>query len=449
MRIDRLEICNFKKFSDYVLNLHPQFTLLVGDNGTGKTSLLDALAIAAGVWLVNPPDTTLVNSKRNILTDEIRLEAVGSEDITQFIEHKPVQIKAFGQIGDQSCICWLRQIKADGSKTSNQEAKEALTIIGDLYKRDQSGEKIWFPVIAYYGAGRAWLPSNASKAKSKLDKSISRRWNAFYDCFEERIRLVDLQNWFQREALASVKRQGRIRPSYEVVKFAILRCIPGSDNLWFDPDRSEIVVSIGNQPIPFSNLSAGQKMMVALIADIAIKVVTQNASFLPEKLNIDSNALPEILEKTSGLVLIDELDVHLHPKWQRQVVDDLKTTFPSIQFICTTHSPFIIQSISQGELRSLDIEDVQNLEYENQSIEDITEDIQLVEVPQQSLKARELAKATERYFELLQKPSEHGSEELASAEADYRQAAEAFSANPGLTALLKLEAMAKAKEQTE
>jgi predicted ATP-binding protein involved in virulence len=52
MRIDRLEITNFKKFSTYTIDLHPQFTLLVGDNGTGKTTILDALAIAAGVWLV-------------------------------------------------------------------------------------------------------------------------------------------------------------------------------------------------------------------------------------------------------------------------------------------------------------------------------------------------------------------------------------------------------------
>ena len=98
MRIDRLEIKNFKKFSDYTLELHPQFTLLVGDNGTGKTTLLDALAISAGVWLVNSPDTTLNNSRRNILLSEIRLEAISSDTITQLVERTPVQIKATGAI---------------------------------------------------------------------------------------------------------------------------------------------------------------------------------------------------------------------------------------------------------------------------------------------------------------------------------------------------------------
>jgi predicted ATP-binding protein involved in virulence len=452
MRIDRLEITNFKKFSDYTIDLHPQFTLLVGDNGTGKTTILDALTIAAGVWLVNSPDTTLKNSRRNIFPSEIRLEAIEADmdgfTITQLIERKPVQIKAIGSIDNQP-IEWLRQIGINGSRTSNTGAKEALEIISTLFQRVGSHEKIRLPIVAYYGAGRAWLASNQRDLKATLHSSPSRRWDAFYDCFAERIRIADLQNWFQKEAIASANRQGKMRPSFNVVKFAILRCIPHADDLWFDPERSEIVVSIQGNPQPFSNLSAGQKMMVGLIADIAIKIVTQNAAFISEDLDENSTNLPLIFQETSGLVLIDEIDVHLHPKWQRQVVNDLKTTFPSIQFVCTTHSPFIIQSIEQGELRSLDFEDTQSLEYANQSIEDIAEDIQQVEVPQQSLKARELDVATERYFEILQNPDESQSEQLAEAEVAYRQAVEPFSSNPGLSALLKLEAMAKAKEQSQ
>jgi predicted ATP-binding protein involved in virulence len=447
MRIDQLEITNFKKFSTYSIDLHPQFTLLVGDNGTGKTTLLDALAIAAGIWLVNAPDSTLSNSGRNILPAEIRLEAVKAGDLrTRLVECKPVKVSATGQIGEHAAQ-WLRQINSKGSRTSNAGSKEVLKIITNLFECDLAGENRWFPVIAYYGAGRAWLPSNKRDVKGK--NTPSRRWYAFYDCFEERIRIADIQNWFQKEAIASVNQQGKMRSGYKVVEFAILRCIPGADAIWFDPDRLEIFVSIDNNPQPFSNLSAGQKMMVALVADIAIKVVTQNTNFLTEELSIDDRVLPLLLQRTPGLVLIDEIDVHLHPKWQRQVVNDLKTTFPSIQFVCTTHSPFIIQSIEQGELRSLDIEDTQSLEYANRSIEDIAEDIQQVEVPQQSLKARELDVATERYFELLQNPDESQSEQLAEAEVAYRHAVEPFSSNPGLSALLKLEAMAKAKEQSQ
>lgn len=133
MRIDRLEIKNFKKFSDYTLELHPQFTLLVGDNGTGKTTLLDALAVAAGIWLVNSPDTTLNNSRRNILPSEIRLEAIAFDSIIQLIELKPVQITATGALDGRS-VQWLRQIKSNGSRTSNTGAKAALDIISTLFE---------------------------------------------------------------------------------------------------------------------------------------------------------------------------------------------------------------------------------------------------------------------------------------------------------------------------
>ena len=73
MRIDHLRMRNFKRFEDQALDLHSRFTLLVGDNGAGKTTILDALAVAAGIWLVKPPDSMLASSGRNILRNEIRL----------------------------------------------------------------------------------------------------------------------------------------------------------------------------------------------------------------------------------------------------------------------------------------------------------------------------------------------------------------------------------------
>ncbi|MCT7962205.1 AAA family ATPase [Laspinema sp. D1] len=353
MRIDKLIIHNFKKFSEYSLQLHPKFTLLIGDNGTGKTSLLDALAIAAGVWLVNPPDSTLSNSKRNILPNEIRLRAIKHAGITKLIECKPVSIQAIGTICNTHRFKWGRKINLNSSRTLNTDAKKVIDFINFLFRMDEFGGMIWFPVIGYYGAGRTWLPSNTNRKTAKLEQGINRRWDAFYDCFEERIRLADLQTWFQKEAIAALQRSGKMRPSYDVVKWAILRCIPGADDLWFDGDRAEIVVSLEHQPIPFSNLSAGQKMMVALIADIAIKVVNQNTKFLTEVVDPNPEIIPPILQQTPGLVLIDEIDVHLHPKWQRRVVNDLKTTFPSIQFVCTTHSPQVIGQIEPECLRIL------------------------------------------------------------------------------------------------
>lgn len=449
MRIHQLHIQNFKCFEDLTLELCPQFTLLVGDNGAGKTTVLDALAVAMGIWLVKPPDSTLNNSGRSILTKEIRLISRIEGDRSQFFECRPVSITAQGEISGQS-VRWQRQIRQTGSRTTNANAQEAMKIVERHFVSDLEGEHLLSPVVAYYGAGRAWLPSRDRRQKGKKSDVSARRWGAFYDCFEERIRLNDLQNWFRREALAFVGR-GSWRPGYNVVKRAVLRCLPDAEDLWYDPDRAEIVLSLDGQNQPFRNLSAGQRTMVSLVADIAIKAVMQNAHLIPENQLDDSDrSLPAVLQQTPGLVLIDELDVHLHPKWQRRVVRDLKETFPEVQFVCTSHSPFIIQSLEAGELRTLDQSGPQLLEYTNRSIEDIAEDIQQIKSPQQSLRAQELTQATERYFALLQNADESGdNEELMAAEAAYRTAAERYSANPGLNAILKLEALAKTKARHE
>lgn len=148
-----------------------------------------------------------------------------------------------------------------------------------------------------------------------------------------------------------------MRPGFEVVRRAILRCVPDADAIWFDSDREQIVLSIHEKAQPFDNLSAGQRMMLALIADLAIKAVTQNAFLLPPgELGPPDDPLPRVLRETPGLVLIDELDVHLHPKWQRRIATDLKETFPNVQFVCTSHSPQVIGEVRPEELRLLDEE---------------------------------------------------------------------------------------------
>ena len=352
MRIDRLELQNFKKFAQQSFDLHPHFTLLVGENGSGKTSILDALAVAMGAWLVRPPDSEVRNSGRKILRSEIRLEPKLEGDRIQFREMRPTSVTAVGQLAGQEGVSWTRENRG-GDWTNNSKAKTALEIIARVYDQDRQGQKVVCPVLAYYGAGRAWLASNERVRAAKAN-GPARRWAAFYDCFRERIRFAELQKWFLGEAVAAGNRSGRMRPGFEVVKRAVLRCVPEADNIWYDYDRQQVVLSINGSAQPFDNLSAGQRMMMALIADLAIKAVTQNAFLLPpDELGPDDAPLPRLLRETPGVVLIDELDAHLHPKWQRRVATDLKEAFPNIQFICTSHSPQVIGEVSQEEVRVL------------------------------------------------------------------------------------------------
>ena len=445
MRIDRLTIKNFKKFADQTFTLHPQFTLLVGENGSGKTTVLDALAVALGVWLVKTPDSMLDNSRRNILEKEIRLEGVPAGDRIQFLQRRPVVVTATGKIGERDNLTWTRQITAEGKDTNNTKAKEALSIIADIYARVDKGEHVLCPVLAYYGAGRAWLPPSERK-KEIANGGPARRWAAFYDCFNERIRFDELRKWFQREVTAAGQRSGQMRPGFEVVKRAVLGCVPGTDDVRYDVDQEDIVLSIDGQAQPFDNLSAGQRMMLALVADIASKAVTQNAHLLPhDKLGLEDEPWPRLLRETPGVVLIDELDVHLHPKWQRRVIEDLRTTFLNIQFVGATHSPFVIQSLRSGE--ELILMDGQPPAYvADKPIEEIAEGIMGVTNPHVSVRYEEMKDVARHYLETLEEAALAPKEKLASYKERLADAIAPYADNPAFQAFLEMKRAAKLGE---
>lgn len=348
MKIETLHLENFKKFRKASLKLHPQWTLLVGENGCGKTTWLDALAVALGIWLVKPPDPELRNSGRSLLRSEIHLAARREGDRTLFQPITPATITAVGTLQGQP-LQWTRE-NLHGGSTSNKKSKIALEKIQNIYREDLEGHRQVCPIFVYYGAGRAWLPSNERKQTKTHLNGPARRWDAFYDCFQERIRFSEVQTWFLKEMIASAHLK-QMRPGFEIVKRAILSCIPDTDDAWFDSDLDQIVLSIHGQPQPFHNLSAGQGMMLAMVADLAIKAITQNAHLIPPSMHgASEDHLDQVLRQTPGIVLIDELDVHLHPRWQRNIAADLKRTFPSLQFIATSHSPQVIGELPRDQV---------------------------------------------------------------------------------------------------
>jgi predicted ATP-binding protein involved in virulence len=129
-----------------------------------------------------------------------------------------------------------------------------------------------------------------------------------------------------------------------VIKGAIVDCVEDAEDVYYDERYQELIVvmkQMGHQM--FSNLSDGQRVMLTLIGDLARRAITLNPHL--EK---------DVLKHTPGVVSIDELDLHLHPRWQRRVIHDLKRTFPSIQFIATSHSPQLVGEALPREIRVLE-----------------------------------------------------------------------------------------------
>ena len=192
----------------------------------------------------------------------------------------------------------------------------------------------------------------------------------YLDCLNPASDVKRLVQWFKTQELSALQ-QGAPNSTLEAVRQAILSCVTEASHAGFDVSRDELMIRIAERSLPFSYLSDGFRNMVAMVADIAVRCATLNPH-LQEKAS----------RETPGVVLIDELDLHLHPRWQRRVVDDLLRTFPLIQFFGTTHSPFIIQSLPPIEgVQLLNLDDEHADEFANKSVEDISEEIQGIELP--------------------------------------------------------------------
>lgn len=340
MRIESIQIENFRGIDHLDLTFDPHFNLLVGDNGSGKTSILSAVSVALGIW---HSSGLIRGSKqwRNIMDHEIReVPAIDENGDRQFVLSGPAKIAATGLIGD-AMHSWGRRKRARRSRTVDFEDKEStnqiLEIVAARGRREAS-----LPLLAYYGAGRAWMPSNDREFANLFGDLKSRAEDGYYDCLNERIRIKDIIKWFVLQA-AKRDESGRFKPAFEAVRLALTRGIPGIDEIYWSHTKGEVVVSINGIAQPFTNLSDGQRTMASTLADLAIRATTLNSHLLGGG---NSEVHPErVLDETPGVVLIDEIDVHLHPSWQRSVVHDLMTAFPSVQFITTSHSAQVLGEV--------------------------------------------------------------------------------------------------------
>jgi len=190
---------------------------------------------------------------------------------------------------------------------------------------------------------------------------------------------------------------------------AVQRIAKENEAKWTAPNRKLFrqcftVVDPKANAQPLSNLSAGQRTMLALVADIAIKAVTQNNFLVPrDALGLEDEPLPRVLARTPGVVLIDELDVHLHPKWQRGVVGTLRGLFPRLQFIVTTHSQLLLGEVERESILFLYHENEKTLSWTPDhalglDANRVLEDIMGVEArePATTAKLHEMARAIDQ-----------------------------------------------------
>lgn len=383
MRIETLRLQNFRGYVDHEFFLHPQFNLVIGENGTGKTSFLEAAAIAIGSWLLGFPghDTRSIRERdvrhvfdlvekryRELPQHPVRVKATGFVHIAKAsrtevggtIEYAPAVSDAKPN-PRETRIEWERAIENPGGKTTRRGAndikKYAAAMASSVLKQDPR----ILPLIRYFGAGRLWeavrdtegkalskhkgkLPAELAEDADELDRALqqhdklSEPFYGYRMSVDKRCNPDDLLRWMAMERRNEMDEE-ESSIALRLVYSAIESLLPEIKSARYVNRLNALILHFeSGKRLPFSELSDGYRNVVAIVADLAIKAAMLNPQ-LAEK----------ALDFTPGVVLIDELDLHLHPRWQRRIIEDLRRTFPKVQFICTTHSPFLIQTLRSND----------------------------------------------------------------------------------------------------
>lgn len=422
MRIDRLTVTNFKNFEEETFEFHRQFTLLVGDNGAGKTAVLDALRIGVGAYLLGIPHSRAPSVKR----DYVRRETRRNGEFSTFEPVTPCAVGCEGRV-HLSELQWTRELRSLGGKTNRVGARALTQCVAERFHDTQP--ETTFPLIVSYSTGRLWIePRTTKHTRSAVRQPLGKlsRFEAYRGCLDPAVSSELLRRWIKKMALIAVQEK-RPLGSLDAVYSAIVGCVEGAERVLYDFELDDIALDFEDgERFPFGFLSDGQRSMAALAADMALRCVQLNP-------HLAGDAPTE----TEGVALIDELDLHLHPNWQRVVVRNLTSIFPKLQFVATSHSPFIVQSLDGHGLVNLSDRGVLEERTEPYSIEDVAEETMGVDAPQRSKSFLEMETAAERYYQLLDRLNEDDPLVMqAKAELDRIEAR--FSDNPAYAAWLKL-----------
>lgn len=422
MRIDRLTALNFKSFKEEAFEFHPQFTVLVGDNGSGKTAVLDALRVGVGAYLLSVPYARAPSIKR----EYVRRQTRRNGEFTTFEPVTPCVVACEGLVHG-SRMSWRRELASLEGRTKRVGARRLTRCVAEHVRENDPESDL--PLIVSYSTGRLWIePRTTKSARTAVRQPLGKlsRFEAYRGCLDPPASSELLRRWIKKMALIAV-RERRSLESLDTVYAAVVGCVEDVSRAFYDFDLDDIAVEFSNgDRFPFGFLSDGQRSMAALAADIALRCVQLNPHFAGDA-----------PRKTKGVVLIDELDLHLHPNWQRVVIRNLTSIFPKLQFVATTHSPFIVQSLAGQGLVNLSASGPLEERKELYSVEDVAEETMGVEKPQRSKRFLEMEATARRYYGLLDKlADDHPTVMEAKAELDRIEAD--YADNPAYAAFLKL-----------
>ena len=358
MRINAIKIQNFRGFKNKSFVFDSNMNVVLGNNTTGKTTLLHAIQIALGGYL---QALTLIPkgkyfSKNFLKSDQVRIY---SETTKSFLpdENKPsievnadfiegiLDIDANHYSENIKQIHWTRV----GAKNSQKNAGELMDAVYRMEQQRRNADATRmnsvFPLLLSFGATR--LQNNYNGAE-KTKARASREEKAYKCALDEQVDFKSAFDWiysYDKNILKELEFTGTDEAFYTAIKEAI----PAIKQIYIDKKNNEFTAQIQmtGDLVPrwltYDMMSDGFKSMINIVTEIAYRCIELNG-FIGK----------DAVKKTPGIIMIDEVDLYLHPHWQKHILSDLQNAFPMLQFIVTTHSPFIVQSVDTRNIITLD-----------------------------------------------------------------------------------------------
>lgn len=368
MRLNKLSLKNYRGFKQFEIDFEPDITVLVANNGQGKTTILNACRIAIWTYLSGFDLAHTENDAQlTVQVDDIHFHKMSTSD---WAHQVPATIEVSGNYGEYTDVTWAQSLDstAPGSQTRDNDGASALKAWTKLLQsqvRDPQLPPLDLPVFAYYDTDRSW---SQQRAHISLDPTRHAdtgsdfyvRTFAYRDCLKSAPSYATFEEWFEaifishRETQITNKEAGLAedapsiwQDSIKVVQQAIdslLKKHTGWHSLEYSVSHEKSLILRNDQQLTLkvSQLSDGIRNILGMIGDLAFRCIKINPH-LGSRAALDAH----------GVVLIDEIDMHLHPGWQQQVVSQLREAFPKIQFIVTTHSQQVLSSVFARSIRQL------------------------------------------------------------------------------------------------
>lgn len=350
LKINKLYLDNYRCFKDFTIDFHDQLTVLVATNGKGKTAILDAIAVAFGTFV----NSTGVARGSVFHRSDVQKIKARETKTNEMEEVYPLVLEANGLINNE-VTHWSRELHKPKGATTTKDTKPLIQYGQDIRKKVVQKVDEILPLISYYGTGRLWGLKKITLNKKQHETS---RLSGYIDCLDPLSSYKSFESWYVDICLAELElkieeiEKNNLDISnneFTVIRKSIQQAvnhIVEKNTGWKDivyKKRAETIVAQNETfgELSLMQLSDGIRNMIGLVADIAYRAV---------KLNPHLENAPK---QTPGIVLIDEVDMHLHPKWQQTVLTDLTKAFPNIQFIVTTHSPQVLSTVKKEQIRIL------------------------------------------------------------------------------------------------